>query len=449
MGISLANVNQGLGNLFSTVFSNYNRVGGSIMSATKRTNIISRMFMDESIADEEVIPWLNTALHKFYVAQIIAGFHLSKFVTAERTVEDLIRPISSAAFKSSVSSSALSRASDIAKFRSGADGAHDGHVLAHNQILKNDADEIAAKREANRQDFEDWQRARNYTRTNIADQRESNEWALADQRRAEAEARDRVQHGRDEATFQRAEKQRLLDEKTSRMAGSAIQSVKVGEGHIGSFGELMEIKLQHPENPSTQITVPIFVQINPYLVSAEAAPRMIDLNVSPPLWHRLIQWQAGEISFWKDLVFWSDVHKRNTAVFKDDATREAFDAFYESVSNKDSAAFRDLQQADRSKISQNLANSIMVFSKDTVERARIESGIDLYKHMKDYYRQTYTMIVVIVDPSHKRVSIHFNGMDNELNLPYAAFKPKGKNGEAVDFVSLVQAMSQNNLGRMR
>lgn len=380
MAIALATIGSSIGALMKNIFINSNKVGKPITAITNQATIISRVFIDGSIVTEDVITNILKSTHKWYCAQIIAAFHLEKFVVGDRTVSDLMRPLQSGAAHTNPLNKAIDRKNRLASF-----AARSGGKL-------------------------DW--------TDPELQNMENEF------QGEAGKKKEV-----------------------KVAADSVKSLDVGDNKIGPFGELLEIKFASPENPSAPVTVPVFVQMAPSLISAEAAPRFIDMNVSPSLWTRWTQMTAGEISFFKDFLFFSDITKRSAEIFKDPETREAFKEFTQMVGQKDRYSVMEAA-SNPAKYSKNLANSVIILSSDTVERARVESGINLYHDMDSYFKQTYAMMVVIVDPSHQRVSVHFNGIRGEINVPYSDFKPS-KKGDQIDFTALVQAIASNNLSRMR
>ena len=93
----------------------------------------------------------------------------------------------------------------------------------------------------------------------------------------------------------------------------------------------------------------------------------------------------------------------------------------------------------------------MIFTEESVAQAKADSGIDLHnaKDRQRYFRDVYAMILVIVDTMHQRITIYFNGIDGELDCSYNDFRPKDSKFDPNMFVEAIQALSTNQIGRLR
>lgn len=242
-----------------------------------------------------------------------------------------------------------------------------------------------------------------------------------------------------------------IDNKNDEVASKfSVRSVKVGDSQIGPLGELYDIKLNNPTNPEHSITVPVFVQMQPSIIPAEIAPRFIDRHVSLNLWQRWTQMTVGEISFWKDFVFQADMIKRHMSTIKNPEYAAAFADYLKTVSKKDNYAFHDATNRG-GRVSHNLSNSVVVFAEDTVRQVKAESAFDLHRpaDRERYFKDTYTMIIAVVDPMHQRVTVYFNGIDGDLDLAYSDFRPNDKKFDPNDFMQALSAFSSGNISRLR
>jgi hypothetical protein len=230
-----------------------------------------------------------------------------------------------------------------------------------------------------------------------------------------------------------------------------VRSITTSENRIGPIGELYEITLTNPNNKDVSIKVPVFVQMQPSMVPVDIAPRFIDMNVMPSLWQRWTQMNAGELSFWKDFILNRDLIHRQKSVLKNPRTAKAFSEFLKTVAKKDKYALADVTDKSTAARSGNLANSVVIFSEDTVAQAKADSAIDLHnpRDRQRYFRDTYTMIICVIDPIHQRVTTYFNGLDGSLDNSYNEFKPKDQKFDPKDFMQAIQAFSTNSLSRLR
>ena len=138
-------------------------------------------------------------------------------------------------------------------------------------------------------------------------------------------------------------------------------------------------------------------------------------------------------------------------MLKDPKAAAAWSKFLSTVAKKDKYALADVSSKSAAAHSSNLANSVVVFSEDTVTRAKADSGIDLHNDQdrQRYFRDAYAMIVAIVDPLHQRVTIYFNGLDGALECSYSDFRSKDAKFDPKDFMAALQAFSTNSVARLR
>lgn len=74
----------------------------SLPAYTKPTNIMSRMYIEQSIVNDECLPPLISMLHQSYVGFILTAMQLNQLVTGTRTVRDIIGLISTETYVDSV-----------------------------------------------------------------------------------------------------------------------------------------------------------------------------------------------------------------------------------------------------------------------------------------------------------------------------------------------------------
>ena len=375
--------------------------GSSITQLSSQTSIISRAFIDEGIIDEPLLPNLMKSIHTWYAAQIIAALQLSRMVDDQKTVQSIMSVVQTGQSgrqgdwaRNNVFSPYLKRAFAQESFLSNYLGKEDALGLEAFSLVTDEQIDVLYKKNK-----------------------------------------------------ELGEENKTLKEK--HMANNTqIKSVNASDNRIGPMGELFEITLSHPTGNSMKI--PVFIQMQPSIMPVTIAPRFIDLNVSPSTWKRWTQMRAGEMGFWKDFLLGRDRFKRKMSFIKDPQASKSFTEFMKTISKKDTYALGDLTATD-GLASSNLANSVTIFSEDTINRAKLESGIDLHDvgTRKKYFRDTYSMIIVIVDPVHQRVTVYFNGLDGELDSSYSDFKPNNKNFDPADFMQALQAFSSGSAGRLR
>lgn len=394
------------------VASHVGSVGGSIASVSAQTNIISRMFIEESVLDEPVLPNLVKSFHSWYAAQIVSALQISQMVTEHKSVQQMLSLVQTGQNereKSMVANLTKEAALGMRELNNRYRGQES--FLA-NHLGEAGLEDLGPK-----------------TPTTIKKINAENDRLTADNARLEEENKNI----------------------RGSFSNSAVRSVNVAENRIGPMGELFEVTLTNPNDKGLSIKVPIYIQMQPSVVPADIAPRFIDMNVSAPLWQRWTQMRAGEIHWFKDFIWQRDNINRLKAISKDPNTANAFNDFQRTIAKKDRYALGDVTDRATANHSQNLANSVVVFTEDTVAQAKSDSGIDLHKDADRtrYFRSVYAMIVAIVDPLHQRVTIYFNGIDGGLNCSYNEFKPKDSKFDPNDFMQALSAFSTNSIGRLR
>lgn len=406
------NISAVLSGLFSKKTSNALKKGSDVLKRAANTTssitalsgqstILSRVFVDQSVIDEPVLPNFLRSCHEWYAAQIISALHLSQLVTDGVSVQDILTPVQT------------------------------GYNKRTTSVIRNIRDRRFAT-----ESF-----LVNYLGLERADQMIGLEaYGNFDPKKLPSNSLAKA----------------VNDKPSEEPYGlDSMRSRGVSENRLGPIGELFEIKLSRPklgkDDSEDSITVPVFVQMMPTIIPESIAPRFIDMNVDENIWQRWTKMRAGEISFWKDFVLQRDVMKRHKAIIKDAEVAKAFGDFLKSVEAKDKYALGDLTDSLSASQSYNLANSVMIFSEDTVMRAKVDSAIDLHKESdrNHYFKNTYSMIIAIVDSLHQRVTVYFNGLDGGLNASYNDFKGKDQKFDPKDFMAALQAFSTNSVSRLR
>ena len=216
-------------------------------------------------------------------------------------------------------------------------------------------------------------------------------------------------------------------------------------------GELFNVTLTNPADKDASITVPLMIQMTPINVPYRVAPRFIDGMVSPSIWQRWTQFTAGELDFFSDFLGQSDRLSKRIDHGDDEGLR-ALKTFLSSIQRKDAYSVNDVaSHRNAGQMSQNLANSVMVFSEDTVRNAYAESGIDLNndKDRERYFAATYVMIVAIVDPAFAEVNVYIRGIDGKINFKFSALKPADKKFDPVDLIAAISALGSGKAPSIR
>jgi hypothetical protein len=240
-----------------------------------------------------------------------------------------------------------------------------------------------------------------------------------------------------------AKKQRAQDIKAGKVGSNTVGKVVslAGDNYVPA-GKLIEITLSNPDNDKAAVTLNLLIQLAPYLIPSPIAVQFITKDIIPSMMQRLMQWRTGEISFWRDLVAMSDIHTRREKLRRMDPSG-VLDAAIDKETASRQRVFGNLNknQADRSR---NIANSVMIFSHDTVMRAKAESGIDITKSgdREKYFATSFAMIIAVVDTVYDRVTFYYNGLDDEATFSFDQLKNATKGSNGLDLVAVMNALGQ-------
>lgn len=218
------------------------------------------------------------------------------------------------------------------------------------------------------------------------------------------------------------------------------------------IGQSIPITFTNPTNPQIHVKMMLNVVLAPTIIPPAIATAFITRNVGASFWKRYTQWKVGELAFWRDLVFCIDRAESQMKAAKSDKGG-TFAQFLRETAQKDRDTITNLlnQAASESGsqlASKNIANTILIFSEDTVKAAKAETGIDLHKDAdrNRYFTETYAMIIAIVDPFHNLVTLYLNGVPGKSQNTFDAFKPAGKKDDN-DLVKLMGILAQGRVPR--
>lgn len=475
----------------------------SLAQFTGQTAIRSRAFIDQRIAGEEIIGNLLKANRSWYLAQVMCAIQLNQLVSRGRSVQDVFGVIQTGdnPHYSSATLGAMQRLAGLESLIASIDpdilitqdsiGVEAVGSFIATQVALPVAIELLKKGVTNFQT----RRANpgGYTSNGgktVHDESmmESLKAALRssamksayidgaaslasklpqmklnslkrDLEKAETEAELRIiekKYKLDEAKIDKelaeiARKTKLdaiLDEAKMREATPGPSTIDIDAVNLDvlnsiATGELFNVTLTNPEHPDKSIQVPILMQMLPLVVPAEIAPRFIDREVMPTTWQRLTEMTTGEKSFWADFIGQKDILARRSMPSDPESAR-VLKIFLDTIKAKDAYSRADIaSNRSTGDMSKNLPNSIMIFSEESVQDAYLTSGIDLRNETdrNRYFRDTYTMIIAIINPSHQRVEIAFNGIPGLIDISYADLKPKQKNFDPTDLISSMAAFA--------
>lgn len=489
--------------------------GSSLAQYTSQMRIVTRVFIDSSIEDEPIIPNLCRAERGWYVAQVLAALQLNQLVSKGVSVQDVLGVVQTGdnAHYQNAGISALKRFAGLASFMENYEllsggalsqesnpiddfdrymkmadmgklpkDATDDPVGFMNDRLADAASIVDGVKTVPTDKLQElWGKAANALKTSTnqtAGKMAAAAVGVAGTMLLKAgvqhlieKAKDRwdpdtVKKAEDELKAARTKEELLgladkynLDRRlVEKQAAELDAPLNIDPSRVDleklngiAIGELFTVTMTNPDHPEASIPVPVFIQMTPISVPYRVAPRFIDGLVSPSVWQRWTMMTAGEIEFFRDFIGQRD-RLREKIRHDDPEGLRALKTFLQSIHNKDKYSLSDVaSNREVGNMSQNLANSVLIFSEDTVRQAYAESGVDLHNDADRarYFKSTYAMIISIVDPAFAEVTTYINGIDGRIKFKYSALKPNDKKFDPVDLIAAMAALGDGKAPTLR
>ena len=390
------------GSQVADAYRNIRKLGRSIKDTTTNSltgytdmaTVRARIYLDALVANDPIMKDLVLRIHQQYVAMIIVALHLQKLVTKGQSVRQLLNVV-----RSSV---------DLESFV-------DIEELLNESIV----------------DLEDYSLE-----------------VMSDTARRSIGQSPASAPGSSPEETQKQKDAKTLARTVGAGSNVSMKDMKIADPSI-PVGQMIPIEFTNPDNDKIKIQMTINVVMAPTVVPAQIAPMFITKSADPGFMKRLVQWRVGELSFWRDLVFCVDKIEAQTKAARAD-TNGAYRQFLAETAKKDRDQLTNLlNQAHGESSSQlaskNIANTVLVFSEETVKAAKAETGIDLHKDADRhrYFVETYAMIIAIVDPFHRQVTLYQNGISGGSDLSYDAIKISG----GKDDTDITKLLALMNAGR--
>lgn len=349
----------------------------SLTAYTAKSNVISRVYLDQSVAADDIcIPLLGT-LNQLYCCYVISALNLDSYVIGGRTVRDMIGSVASESFNlepfqlvnAVFGESKAAVMETVAALEAASGGVMD---------LEKDSQRFIVGR------MIEIRLAANGSLTTTT----SN-----------------VKDGISVKNNQKYQNVVAADTHGNLVMGNIPNGGSLDTGIDHSNARTTQTSEQIQE-----FTAYIYVQLIPRILTTDTSRLMLDIQYVPTLSERWRKYRAGEISFWKDFIFARDLIDKQHQALKNDRTGTVGQIVSKSR-GKLAQYFFGL--ASLRTPSHNLASAISIISKDAFDRACKENNIDFgnIKMRNNYFNRTFTMMMVVVDTMYGKVDIYYNGVD--------------------------------------
>lgn len=198
-----------------------------------------------------------------------------------------------------------------------------------------------------------------------------------------------------------------------------------------SVGKLLNVEV---ESDGSKASFPVAVR----LITTSASPRGIVVALSvgskstsvKDRWHA---WRSGQIEFVKDLIMCQDLiddHKKGLL-------NDASGMYKQSVKRKNTNTLAALLSGN---ISVATASNIVIISEQTKKELEVSiSGrIKDFKTREKMFQQTYSMLLIVINPEWEAVTIYHRSIETPTELTLSDLKQAKKGSDISDILKAYQ-----------
>lgn len=361
----------------------------SLTEFAKQSMINSRVYIEKNLATDEILTPLMQNIMSLYCGLVFTAVNLNQNICGSKTVRDISSTVSSAeAFDARQKSNTFDSAMSLMK---------DYFVGSNKDNLLN-RPYASMKRNSDN----------DANRTQI----------ISDNRQID---------NRDYSTSTK------IDLKPNSVIDPEPKSVSLPSGRILNIPMLTDGK--------STFNLQLLIQLFPFFIETDVAQEFINLNFTPSFWRRFTQFQAGEISFFKDFIFSCDLREKRMKALIKDKTGGLADMINKQKNAVASHWMNFLRKPGTEKI--NIASTILILNKNSVDKALNKNGIDLKSssNRKKFFENSYCMMLVVVDQMYNEVNIYYNGIEAVSTFKYEQIKRESKK-DSTDLVSIMKSYAQ-------
>lgn len=419
-------IHQGIYKTYQSYADGANRNEVSLFGYAKSSIISSRLYIEETLATEAIIPNLTRNLLNLYVGMIITALNLDKFVADGRKVSEIMSLVATEDFTPQLKNIDISQVVSDYFIPTSAKRHLSEAVLSDYNFIPAMEDDTSSA--SNIKEINNTDRSRNTEKTTDFSYKPMTLVPKDMQLPCSAMIQ--------------------FDIDTSAVSTSVVTSKGLDAPNLS----MRDVDKTSELNKSNR-KLSILVQLRPSFIPSTVMKAFVDMNFTLPFAKRWLQATAGEISFFKDFLLGFDIDKRYRKALRDDKTgvlKEMFEnqasalsRHFEKIASH-SPIIRNLMYWNQSSKSINIANTILIFDKQSFDRACNTSGINFnnYDVRKRFFEKTYAMIICLVDPNYNYIHMFYNGIAQPSMFTFNQINTNAKT-EATDLISIMKSYAAN------
>lgn len=416
-----------LADIVNTLYDAEDKTSSSLFKFVKRSMVISRVYIDDVLANEEITTPIMLNLLDLYIGLILTALNLNSYITSTKKVRDILSTVATEDFKP-----ITDVRNELRKyFALNAPNKNQNNQNDQNNQQQNNTDDTeknangAPSNESNNPN-----NAKNKNQNNQSNQNDQNNQQQNNQNNQKQSNQKQMRFG---GRFASMESDSPAVAEISK--SSSVQPLPVGR--------VINAKLSNYSSESGRTdnaTVQVLIQLHPIFVPQDVSAQFIAMNFKPSFAQRWLQMTSGEISFWSDFILGNDLRRQRYKAMRKDSTGILHD-LEERRSNAVSNLWLKILGADTSR--QNIANTILVYESRNFKKACSTSGINFthYDSRQRFFEATMSMIVVVVDIMYSKIEMYYNGITTTSELTFDQCKRNSKT-ESVDIMTMMKQYAQ-------
>lgn len=416
-----------LADIVNTLYDAEDKTSSSLFKFVKRSMVISRVYIDDVLANEEITTPIMLNLLDLYIGLILTALNLNSYITSTKKVRDILSTVATEDFKP-----ITDVRNELRKyFALNAPNKNQNNQNDQNNQQQNNTDDTeknangAPSNESNNPN-----NAKNKNQNNQSNQNDQNNRQQNNQNNQKQSNQKQMRFG---GRFASMESDTPAVAEISK--SSSVQPLPVGR--------VINAKLSNYSSESGRTdnaTVQVLIQLHPIFVPQDVSAQFIAMNFKPSFAQRWLQMTSGEISFWSDFILGNDLRRQRYKAMRKDSTGILHD-LEERRSNAVSNLWLKILGADTSR--QNIANTILVYESRNFKKACSTSGINFthYDSRQRFFEATMSMIVVVVDIMYSKIEMYYNGITTTSELTFDQCKRNSKT-ESVDIMTMMKQYAQ-------
>lgn len=190
----------------------------------------------------------------------------------------------------------------------------------------------------------------------------------------------------------------------------------------------------------SKFSVNMLLQLQPIFIPSDVANAFIGINFTPSIKQRWMQVNAGEISFINDMILGRDLRKQRMDALKHDK-----DGILQQMLDRQKNALSNvwMKYAQITPERQNIANTILIFEKNSFDRACNSVGLKFndYSSRQKFFNKTFSLMIVTVDPMYNKATIYYHGLTDASTFTFSQLKSNAK-VETTDILAMMKNYAQ-------